>query len=389
MNASKAELLLNPRTPSDVAKVYSNAWQEFSKSNPETFHAGTIGIATSGSTTGLIGTIIILSREALEVSAHAVNRRLKATEHDVWGVALPYFHVGGYSIPIRASLSSSRVADFTAKWDAVKFHAWLRQEKVTLLSLVPTQLFDLVEASLQSPPALRAVVIGGGRLDQSLHDRALANGWPVLQSYGLTECCSQVATALPGSDGTVLDTLDHVEVKTDRERCLSIRSEALLTARILFDRKKKATLDFPIDENGWFRTADRAVIKKTGLSDGLHYHLTMLGRIEDEVKVLGELVSLVRVRATIEQVISENESLKILQQRTWVVAVPAARNGHELVLVCEKLPGAETAIDALFKALVSRLAPFETPFRSVLVDEIPRSSLGKVLTTLLTEQIVK
>lgn len=385
---NKAELLLNPRTPQDVARAFTSAWNRFVKSNPEAFTAGTIGIATSGSTDG-VGSIIVLSREALEVSARAVNRRLLITDKDVWGLALPFFHVGGYSIPVRASLSESRVVDFTAKWDAGKFHAWLVQERVTLLSLVPTQLFDLIEAEFKSPPALRALVIGGGRLEPSLHDRAVDKGWPVLQSYGLTECASQVATALPLSDGTVLDTLDHIEVKTDRDRRLMIRSRALLTARIVFDRQMSPTLEFPVDDNGWFKTADRGLIKKTALSDGMHHHVTILGRDGDEVKVLGEMVNLVRVRSTIEQVISENPALKALQQRTFVVAIPAARRGHELVLVCEKAGAAipSTMLDTLFTALVSRLAPFETPFRTAYVDAIPRSNLGKVLTTLLTEEI--
>lgn len=383
-------LILNPKLPSEVKEALIAAWLWFGDQHPDVFGDEAVGLATSGSTSGGAGSIIVLSRKALEASALAVNRRLLATSRDVWGLVLPLFHVGGFSIPVRAALSGSQFTEFAEKWDARKFHAWLKAERASLLSIVPTQLFDLAETGLESPPELRAIVVGGGRLDRALHDRAKAKGWPVLQSYGMTECCSQIATAMPGSDGLILETLDHVEVRTDVEQRLSVRSSSLLRARITFDAQFKATIEFPVDRDGWFRTSDNAHIEKIALSDGIRHHLTILGRDGEAVKVLGELVDLARIRNVFSEAADETPELSRLRRKTWVVAISHARRGHEIVLVIE---GSEAELapvrDRLFDAIRSRLAPFEIPSRTVFVDAIPRSSLGKVLSTLLTEMVLK
>lgn len=382
-------LLLNPRAPELLADLQKKAWDQFVNENAELF-ADAIGISTSGSTSGGLGSIIVLKKSALEASAQAVNRRLRATSADVWGLALPLFHVGGYSIPIRAGLSDSKVVAFDDEWAAVKFHRWLEAEAVTLLSLVPTQVFDLVEAGLRSPPALRAIVVGGGRLSEELHVRARALGWPVLQSYGMTECCSQIATAPIESDGRLLEVMDHVEVRTDETSVLSIRSKSLLNARIVFDADRVPRLEKPVDLEGWFKTADRVSILRLGGSDGARDILQILGRDGETVKVMGELVDLARVRALAEATVIREERFKELRNRIWVLAVPEARRENEIVLVVERPEDRVNPLEKdLLESLSEQLAPFEKPTRIFGTRQIPRSSLGKVLSTLLTQQIAR
>lgn len=385
-------LLLNPRAPETVAALQKSAWEKFSSERPEVFE-GAIGISTSGSTSGGLGSIIVLKKAAIETSARAVNRRLQAQAQDVWGLALPLFHVGGYSIPVRARLSGSRVASFDGDWSAVKFHQWLDAERVTLLSLVPTQVFDLVEAGLSSPPTLRAIVVGGGRLSEELHVKARALGWPVLQSYGMTECCSQISTAPLESDGRLLEVLDHVEVRNDETSVLWIRSQALLKARIVFDSERVAQLEEPVDREGWFQTSDRVSILRLGDSDRARNILQILGRDGETVKVMGELVDLARVRALAEATVIREERFKELRNRVWVLAVPEARREHEIVLVIERPDATEDRTSPLEKDLLeslsNQLAPFEKPTRIFGTSKIPRSSLGKVLSTLLTDQVLR
>lgn len=382
-------LLLNPRLPEETATLFRKAWETCVTDTPEIFGGGTIGISTSGSTGG-VGSIIVLSQEALEASARAVNRRIEAQPEDIWGSVLPLFHVGGYSIPVRARLSNSKVAGFSSSWDPAVFCKWLDAEGVTLLSLVPTQLFDLVEGGYRSPTKLRAVIVGGGRLDESIHARALSLGWPVLQSYGMTECCSQIATARLGTDGRLLEVLDHVEVRVNSEtQRLSVRSKSLLSARIKFvlsGDRYYPLLEKPVDREGWFETSDRAVVEQKGV-------LRILGREGETVKVLGELVDLARVRAVVEEIAASSDEFRKWQQHTWVIAVPDERREHEIVLVTDtpeemaKSPAAEKVEKRFFEKLKGRLAPFEVPTRVVWVDEIPRSDLGKVLSTVLTERV--
>ena len=72
-------------------------------------------------------------------------------------------------------------------------------ERVTIVSVVSTMLERMLAQRGEQPyPAtLRCVLLGGGPAPLPLLERALALGVPVVQSYGLTETASQVATLAP------------------------------------------------------------------------------------------------------------------------------------------------------------------------------------------------
>ena len=172
-----------------------------------------------------------LSRAAFLHSAHAVNAHLEAGAGDRWLIALPLHHVGGFSILARCHAGGSSFIRTEEKWDAQKFTAFCEAEKVTLASLVPTQVYDLVKAGLEAPPTLRAIVVGGGALPtaEDVGPRAIALGWPLLQSYGMTEACSQIAT----------EPLDHLYAGFDPHSLevlagwdLSVDSEDTLTPQV-------------------------------------------------------------------------------------------------------------------------------------------------------------
>ena len=55
----------------------------------------------------------------------------------------------------------------------------------------------VLDAGPQRPTLLRCALIGGGPVPPEQLDRARAAGIPVVQTYGLTEACSQV-TPRPG-----------------------------------------------------------------------------------------------------------------------------------------------------------------------------------------------
>ena len=68
------------------------------------------------------------------------------------------------------------------------------------MSLVATMLRRLRAAGLRRAPGLRAALVGGGPVPADLLEWGAAVGLPLLQTYGMTETCSQIATAAAGSD---------------------------------------------------------------------------------------------------------------------------------------------------------------------------------------------
>lgn len=350
-------LLTNPRWPKDDRFRFQEAWIDLVEKRFDS----QIGIGTSG-TTGGFGSLVVLSKDALRASARAVNERLSATSSDIWFKTLPDFHVGGLGILVRARLAgSSVVEDESERWDAKFFHRKLVDSQASLLSLVPTQVFDLVRGGFESPVHLRAVVVGGGRLEETLRERAHALGWPLLPSYGMTEAASQIATAVSPDDPRLVP-LSHVDVAATSDGRLKIRGPSLLTGKITFDEKGRPTLSDPKRE-GWLVTEDRGRI----LDDG---SLEIEGRTHDFVKIGGEGVVVSRLE----------EKLEIARMRLGfsadaaVLATRDERLGAKIVLLT-------TAIDhsALVESFNAVVAPYERVREVHVVEAIPRSELGKIL----------
>ena len=246
-------LLLNPRLPREQTVRWQALWEDLVVPR----FRGHLGLLTSG--TGGSGSLVLLSLAALRCSAAAVNRHLGATSADTSLNVLPLFHVGGLGVHLRAAALGARVVELPAGWSPAACIETVMREEVSLLSLVPTQLYDLIAAGHPAPDTLRAVVIGGARLEAELRIRARDLGWPVLPSYGLTECASQVATASvsslreEGRDPDLL-LLDHVDARIDPAGRIVIRSGARCTA-VLHDLRGEGRLTFPAPDD-WFTTAD-------------------------------------------------------------------------------------------------------------------------------------
>ncbi|HYK00566.1 MAG TPA: AMP-binding protein [Thermoanaerobaculia bacterium] len=339
--SAESHLLLNPRMPEEERRML----QSFVVELP-----AHLWLATSGTTGAL--KLTALSKKAMLASAAAVNRHLGSTASDVWLNVLPTFHVGGLGIHARAFLSGARV--ITAEWDA---SALATQREITLSSLVPTQVRDLVNARLKAPQQLRAIVVGGGALEPILYEQARELGWPVLPSYGMTETCSQVATATLASPELIL--LDHVEARTEQDGRLAFRGQSLLTGYAT----KDGLID-PKSAEGWFITEDLGTIEDKILK--------IEGRRGDFIKIGGESVDLARLDAILASIAGPHAA---------VVAATDPRLGHVIHLAITRAADADT-VKAAFDA---RVHPFERARRVHVVPEIPRSPLGKLLRKKLLE----
>jgi O-succinylbenzoic acid--CoA ligase len=341
--------------------------------------AGTdaIGILSSGSTSvGSFESVTVLSQAALEASAAAVNRYFHFNSKTKWALMLPTFHVGGYMIQLRAALSGSEVFRFHGDWNAQAATTFLTDKKVSVVSLVPTQVFDLVSFRLQAPSSLQTVIVGGGRLDAGLRQQAIELGWPVFESYGMTETCSQIA-ASENSQSSRMRSLGHFQLRTDPDTTeLLVKGPALFSGKLQINGEDTFWRPVETDVDGFFRTSDRVqLFTENGAS-----YLSFLGRTVDVVKVLGENVDLAKVRSALGSVDSPTGATAM-----DVIAIANQRREHELVLVLEA-PEMEFESEALLQILrkvQSRLResllPTEVPTAIKAVSRFPRSELGKIL----------
>ena len=124
--------------------------------------------------------------------------------------------------------------------------------------------------------------------------------------------------------------------------------------------------------DGWFLTGDRAVRDETGR----HY---FDGRRSDVLKVSGENVSIVEVESTLA------EHPKVLEAA--VVGHPdPIRDEVPAAFVVPADPAAPPTIQELDAWCEHRLSKPKRPASITLLDELPRTSVGKIRKFLLTPQ---
>lgn len=329
------------------------------------------GLWLLSSGTSAVGTVkaLHLRVSSLELSAQTVNRFLSVTRKDRWLLALPEYHVGGLGVLVRSALSGSSVVRFAEKWNAQKFVDAVARDRVTLVSLVPTQIYDLVQLNLRAPPSLRAVVVGGGALSEDLYMRARALGWPLLPSYGLTECCSQVATARLGTlereEYPPLTVLPHVQIDI-RDRRIHLRSESLCRWVAVGFSSGLVTLEDPLRDGGWMATADRGELSTH--SEG-GSSLRVLGRADDVVKILGELIPVREVEASLRRSMGLDD--------LHVAVIRDARQEHSLVAFTAGAMGLPD-LEGRLRDFNSGVSGPRRIHHLCWVPEIPRTALGKV-----------
>jgi len=353
------EVLLNPRINPGERKRYTRLLKQ----------AGLkahLWLATSGTTAGL--KFVALSKEAIFSSATSVNTHFNVTKKDIWINVLPTFHVGGLGILARGIQSGASVVDLYAenkRWNPLTYIEAVRGSHATLSALVPTHVYDLVSHNLRAPHSLRAVIVGGGALDRSLLQEASVLGWPLHQSYGLTECSSQVATCQQ-SDSIHAKILDHVELCVDEKGFIRLRSPSLLTCYAM--QKDGAMVFQDPKQQGWFYTDDMGERKGDCLA--------VFGRGADFLKVGGESVSLQKAQRDLD-LLKKQFNLK---QDMVVTSKSDARLGSVVVLVSE---GEKKAVGALIEEYNARVLPYERIHEMFFVQKIPRNAMNKPVRDLL------
>jgi O-succinylbenzoic acid--CoA ligase len=289
-------------------------------------------MATSG-TTGLAKGVILTHRAVLS-SARATSARLDVDPHrHRWLACLPLNHVGGMAVVTRSLLTGTSLTVLPGfDRDAVRAAGG----PDVLVALVPTALARV------GADHFRTVVLGGSAPPGDLP----AN---VISTYGLTETGS----------GVVYDgfPLPGVEVAIDPDS-----AEVRLRGPMLLRAYRDGTQ--PLGADGWLATGDAGEVDAAGR---LHVH----GRMTEMIVSGGENVWPAPVEAAL-----------LTHPSVAEVAVAGADDpdwGQRVVAwVVPADPGDPPALDELRPLVAELVAPFAAPRQLVLVERLPRTSIGKV-----------
>ena len=300
-------------------------------------------------------------------SATASAFRLGVSPEDNWLCTLPLYHVGGLSIVLRSVLYGTALT-LHKGFDVRAVAEALESGTVTLVSLVPTQLYRLLETDFKPHKNLRLILLGGAAVGEDLLQKAQVKGLPIATTYGLTEACSQVATALPETTfrkpGTVGKPLLFSELKLLDDDGKPVAANVVAN---VFVKGPNLMLGYlgkePLD--GWFNTGDLGYLDEEG-------DLFIVQRRRDLIVSGGENVYPAEVEKTLrEHPALENVAVLGIDDAEWGQRVGA-------VLVLNEAANEAAVLEGLEQLCLTKLAPYKRPRLYKVVDALPLTASGKV-----------
>jgi O-succinylbenzoic acid--CoA ligase len=293
-------------------------------------------VPTSGTTRVPKG--VELTHDALVAAAEAAAARIGTDGGDRWLCCLPLHHIAGLMTLVRSRFAGSS----PLIQDGFDTDEIARANQATLVSLVPTMLSRLLQASVDLT-RFRCILVGGGPVDGSLLERARTAGARAVITYGMTETCGGVVY-----DGVPLDNVDVAlsgrgEISIAGPMIMSgYRGRPDLTARVLRD--------------GRLRTKDLGTIDQEG-------RLVVLGRTDGVIITGGNKV----LPSEVEEVLLAHSRVREVS----VVGEPHADRGQEVVaLIVATSPSDPPTLEEITTHCADRLAVYKRPTRIVLVENL-------------------
>jgi fatty-acyl-CoA synthase len=328
---------------------------------------------TSGSTGKPKG--VLLTQGALVCNAANSTDMHGLTADDIILTTLPLFHVGGLNNQTTPALQAGCTVVLHPKFDADATFDAIERDGITLTVLVPAQL-DIMMAHRRWASAdfskLRMITTGSTIVPRHVIHAVHAKGVPLVQVYGSTETCpiavylkAQDALAKAGSTGKVaarcelrIVDSDGADVKPGTTGEILIKGGNVMTG---YWKAPEATAAVLVD--GWFHSGDMGHQDEEG-------YLYVDGRSKDMIISGGENI----YPAEIENLLIESPDIA----EASVIGRPDDRWGEIVVAVVVAKPDRNLTATQVLKMLEGRIARFKHPKEVVVVDQLPKTALGKI-----------
>ncbi|MDA7429941.1 malonyl-CoA synthase [Primorskyibacter aestuariivivens] len=331
---------------------------------------------TSGTTGRSKGAM--LSHANLASNSETLRDLWRFTSDDVLIHALPIFHTHGLFVATNVALLAGAQVVFLPGFDA---DAILQaMPHATALMGVPTFYTRLLaddRLGRDRAANMRLFISGSAPLLASTHEEWEARtGHRILERYGMTETnmstsnpyegerrAGTVGFPLPGVELRIMD--GEAEVAQGEIGVIEVRGPNVFQGYWQMPEKTAEELR----PDGWFITGDQAFVDAEG-------YVTIVGREKDMVISGGFNVYPKEVEGLIDALPGVKESA--------VIGVPHPDFGEAVVAVV--VPDGSGAVPDVGAALAGKLAKFKQPKRVIVLDELPRNTMGKVQKKALREE---
>ncbi len=311
-----------------------------------------------------------------------------ATLADAWGFsaedvlvhALPVFHVHGLFIVLGPALMRGTRIRFLASFDTKTVIEQLKG--ATMMAGVPTYYGRLLnEASFGAVDctSVRVFISGSAPLSEAaFREFEARTGHAILERYGMTETGINTSNPLNGErkPGSVGPALPDVELRIVNDQLVPVPTGEVGDIQVrganvfpgywnLPEADSKAFVD-----GGWFDTGDQGYLDEDG-------YVFIVGRSKDLIISGGLNVYPKEVEREIEKIDGIAEAA--------VFGVPHDDFGEAVVAAVLVRSGQQLAEAGAIRTLKDVLAAFKVPKKLLVLNELPRNSMGKVQKNVLRE----
>ncbi len=334
---------------------------------------------TSGTTGRSKGAM--LTQNNLLSNAETLVEEWRFTSDDVLLHALPIFHTHGLFVATNVSLAAGSSIIFMPKFDLDEI-ILLMPEATTMMG-VPTfytRLLNDDRFTKELTAHMRLFVSGSAPLLAETHVQfEQRTGHRILERYGMTETNMNTSNPYEGERraGTVGVPLPGVELKicdSDGNALpdgeigeIEVRGPNVFKGYWQMPEKTAAELR----ENGFFITGDLGRIDEEG-------YVQIVGRNKDLIISGGYNI----YPKEIELVLDDQPGVL----ESAVVGVPHPDFGETVLGVIVAEPGHTPNLEQMQAAVCNSLARFKHPRKLILIDELPRNTMGKVQKNILRDQ---
>jgi malonyl-CoA/methylmalonyl-CoA synthetase len=333
---------------------------------------------TSGTTGRSKGAM--LSHGALCSNAQVLRDAWRFTREDVLIHALPIFHTHGLFVATNITLMAGSRAIFMRGFDASAIISAMPQ--ATTLMGVPTfytRLLAMPELGAASK-SMRLFISGSAPLLAETHIQwQQTTGHAILERYGMTETnmntsnpydgdrrAGTVGFPLPGVELKICDPKTGATLPQGEIGVLEVRGPNLFDGYWQMPEKTREELR----EDGFFITGDLGCIDDDG-------YIQIVGRGKDLIITGGFNVYPKEVETAIDALDGVLESA--------VIGAPHTDFGEGVVAVVVPQEGAKLTAKTVTDGLAGTLAKFKRPKSVIIVDALPRNTMGKVQKNVLRD----
>ncbi|MGQ0837490.1 class I adenylate-forming enzyme family protein [Actinokineospora sp.] len=335
---------------------------------------------TSGTTSRPKG--VLVSHAAYLHVGDVVAGHLRLRPDDRQLVVLPLFHGNAQYYSTMSALVTGASIALAPRFSASRWSAQATEMAATVASLFAAPIRMILAArpsTADSTHRLRTVLFAQNVSDAQLEEFERRFGVPLAQLYGMTETVvpptinplyeRRVGTSI----GRPVPSARLRVVDTDGADVVPGRPGELLVHGVPGHTMMSGYLDDPaataaVLRDGWLSTGDTVRVDE-------HGYLYFVDRRKDMIKRAGENVA----SGEVERVVDAHPGVF----QSAAVGVPDAMRDEAIVVFVVRNPGSAVTDAELIGHCRERLATFKVPDAVEFVDDLPRTSVGKIQKNLL------